>query len=115
MQEAEREAKAALAKAADDMKRFYDAHRTVVEFEVGAKVWLDARDISTTRPTKKFDDKWFGPYKILAKISRNAYKLALPSSLKIHPVFHISRLRRFEADTIATRPRPTHPPPRRQR
>jgi hypothetical protein len=111
MQSCEQEAKAALAKAADDMKRFYDAHRTPMEFAVGDSVWLDARDITTTRPTKKFDDKWFGPYKVTEKISRNAYRLALPTSLRVHPVFHVSRLRRFEPDTIEGRPRSTQPPP----
>ena len=108
MQAAVDEARSALQKAADDMARFYDAHRDgSVEYAVGDKVWLDSRDIKTTRPAKKLDDKWFGPYPIAAKISRNAYRLTLPKSMKIHPVFHVSRLRRFVPDPIPGR----HPPP----
>ena len=111
MREAELEAQAALKKAAEDMARFYDRDRnTTVEFEVGDKVWLDSRDIKTTRPMKKLDDKWFGPFPITHKYSRNAYRLELPPTLRIHPTFHISLLRRVQPDDIPGR-MPVPPPP----
>ena len=112
MERASEEAQAALERAASDMARFYDAHRDVkLELEVGDQVWLDSRNIRTTRPVKKLDDKWFGPFPITHKYSRNAYRLRLPSSMRIHPVFHVSLLRRFVPDPISTRPPPEHPPP----
>lgn len=113
MQAAVDEARAALQKAAEDMARFYNAHRDgKVEYDVGDKVWLDSRDITTTRPAKKLDDKWFGPYEIVTKISRNAYKLKLPKSMKIHPVFHVTRLPAFIPDPIAGRVPPPPPEPK---
>lgn len=107
------EARSALNQAADDMARYYDAHRTDLEiFKVGDKVWLDSRNIKTTRPTKKLDDKWFGPFPIDKILSRNAYRLKLPTHFKkVHPVFHVSLLRRFIPDPILERPQPNHPPP----
>ena len=112
MERTVQEAQSAMTLAAEDMARFYNAHRDQAEeFAVGDKVWLDARNISTTRPAKKLDDKWLGPYKITHKYSRNAYRLALPSTLKIHPTFHISLLRRFTPDAIATRAQAQAPPP----
>ena len=53
--------------------------------------------------------KYLGPYKILEVILSTAYKLELPSTLRIHPVFHISLLKRYnEPDELA---RPPPPPP----
>jgi hypothetical protein len=62
-------------------------------YQIGDKVWLNARNIRTERASKKLDWKNVGPYKVIAKVSSHAYKLELPDSMKIHPVFHVSLLR----------------------
>ncbi|KAL5501130.1 hypothetical protein ACEPAH_9517 [Sanghuangporus vaninii] len=60
-----------LVKANEDMKHFYDRHTgKSMEYEAGSKVFLDGRNIKTTRPTKKMDDKWFGPFEIVEKSLR---------------------------------------------
>ena len=107
------ETRSALKLASDDMARFYNRLvKDAPELEVGGKVWLDARNIKTKKPSKKLDCKWYGPFTINKKISQNAYKLQLPQSFKsVHPVFHISLLRPFEVDTIPERPYPTLPDP----
>ena len=79
---------------------------------MGDKVWLDGRHIKTQRPIKKLDDRWFGPFEIQKVLSRNAYRLKLPQSFRrVHPVFHVSLLRRWNPDLIAERPQPTNPEP----
>jgi len=74
------------------------------------KVWLRRKNIKITRPSAKLDHKQIGPYTILAKIGSRAYKLDLPPTVKLHPVFHISLL---EPAKTATEPIPGHeqPPP----
>jgi hypothetical protein len=62
-------------------------------YETGDEVWLDARNIRTQRASKKLDWKNLGPYQVTKKISSHAYRLDLPESMKIHPVFHVSLLR----------------------
>ena len=61
MEEATKEAHSALEKAADDMAHFYDVHHQAAPaYKVSNKVWLNAQNISTTRPMKKLDHKWLG-------------------------------------------------------
>jgi hypothetical protein len=56
------------------------------------------------------DYKLIGPYTILEKVGSRAYKLDLPPSVQLHPVFHISLLEPAEPDSG---PIPGHiqPPP----
>ena len=112
MAQATDKARAALVKAADDMARFYDAHRREApKYSVGDKVWLSSENIRTTRLTKKLDYKWLGPYTIDRVISRNAYRLKLPMSFgQVHPVFSVTLLRPYDDDPITER-QERHPPP----
>jgi hypothetical protein len=48
----------------------------------------------------KLSPKYYGPYKVLQKIGTMAYKLELPTSSRVHPVFHVSCLKKFIGDKI---------------
>ena len=111
MKESNEEAKAALAKAKDDMARYYDQRRTPApEYRPGDKVYLDASDISTTRPSRKLSHKHLGPYVVESKVGNLAYKLKLPRSMsRIHPVFHVVKLTPAVTDPIIGRR--ARPPP----
>ena len=47
-----------------------------------------------TRSVSKLSPQFFGPFKILQKVGPIAYRLELPPHSKIHPVFHVSHLRK---------------------
>ena len=48
----------------------------------------------------KLTPKYYGPYKVLQKIGSMAYKLELPATSRVHPVFHVSFLKNVIGDKI---------------
>ena len=60
------ETQAALKKAAEDMKRFHDAHTgKSLDLKPGDKVMVENSNIKTNRPMKKLGDKRFGPVEVI--------------------------------------------------
>ena len=71
-----------------------------MEFEVGEKVFLKMstiRGITRFRKKGKLGAGYIGPFEILEKVSKVAYRLALPPVI-VHNVFHVSMLRKYIAD-----------------
>jgi len=99
MKEIQEEAKAALGKAQADMKKYADKRRSdVEEYKVGDLVMLSTKDLKyqmVGRRTEKLTERFVGPYKIKEIILSNAVKLELPSTVKIHLVVNVSRIRRY--------------------
>jgi len=98
------ETQAAMKKANDDMKKYYDRKHKPEEYDVGDKVWLDMKNINSGRPKKKLDVLREGPFVIKEKISNTSYRLNLPTSWKIHNSFHVSKLRRVKPDEFNRQP-----------
>jgi Chromo (CHRromatin Organisation MOdifier) domain len=106
----------ALVLAKANQEKHANKSRRDVHFQVGDQVLLSASHINLAsqaqRPTKKLQHRFLGPYKILQKVSSVAYRLDLPDSLRIHPVFHVSLLRAYkDPASFPDRPPPDLPPP----
>jgi len=99
MKEIQEETKAALRKAQEDMRKYADKKRSDAdEYKVGDLVMLSTKDLKyqiVGRRTKKLTERFVGPYRVKEIISLNAVKLELPSTVKIHPVVNVSRVRRY--------------------
>ena len=104
---------AALKKAAEDMKRHYNKGRKEsTEYQVGDKVWLEATNLTTERPSKKLDNKCFSPFKVVKRVGAASYKLDIPVTWKhIHPVFNEVLLTPYHDPEFPNQPRNTNPPP----
>nr|GEV22215.1 putative mitochondrial protein [Tanacetum cinerariifolium] len=98
-----KEFKEHLSKVQVNMKTKADCHRRDVQFKVGDKVFLKLRlrrQQSVVHNNEKLSPRYYGPYEILERIGNVAYKLKLPSTTTIHPVFHVSQLKKFIGSNI---------------
>jgi len=48
------------------------------------------------KPVKKLTERYIRPYKIEEVVSRNAVKLKLPASIRIHLVVNISKIEKYK-------------------
>jgi len=99
IKEIQEEAKAALGKAQEEMKRYADKKRAKVDnYKVGDLVMLSTKDLKyqmVGRRTDKLMERFVGPYKIKKIVSSNVVELELSNTVKIHLVVNVSRIRKY--------------------
>jgi hypothetical protein len=89
-------AKTSLVKAQDRQKSYADTKRRPLSFTVGDKVLLSTKNLKLrSSGSRKLLPRFIGPFTITQEINPVAFKLDLPSGLRIHNVFHISLLKPY--------------------
>jgi hypothetical protein len=93
-----------LETARHKMKQLADKKQTEREFVEGDWVFLKLQPYRqnsvAVRKNLKLNPKYYGPYQISKRIGMMAYELKLPEGSLIHPVFHVSLLKRKIGDAI---------------
>ena len=81
------------------METHANQRRRIVDeqLRVGKLAWLSTDGITLPwdkhRRTKKFRQKWYGPFEILEQTSPVSFKLNLPKTSNIHPIFHANLIK----------------------
>ena len=97
-----------LLTAQSRQKSYADRRRSELEFQVGDLVLLKVspwKGVIRFRKRGKLGPQYIGPFRVIARIGRVAYRLDLPAELgQIHDTFHVSQLRKCIADESAVVP-----------
>ena len=93
-------AKKAIESAQEKMKKKEQGKKRDLELKVGDRVLLSAANLKLP-PTPgsgsyKLNEKYVGPFKVVQAISKVNYKLDLPKAMRVHPVFHVSKLKKYK-------------------
>ena len=73
-------------------------------------MWLEATNLRLNYPSRKLAPKRQGPFEVSQVLSPLTYRLRLPSTWKIHDIFHASLLSSYK-ETEAHGPNFSKPPP----
>jgi len=77
--------------------------------KAGDKVWLEGKNLHIIGTCKLLPQR-YRPFTIMKQIGPVAYKLELPSSMKIHDIFHVNLLMPYKETEQYGMPY-TRPPP----
>ncbi|GFS46186.1 hypothetical protein Acr_00g0100660 [Actinidia rufa] len=101
-----------LQQAQHRMKHYANKLRTEREFAIGDWVYLRLQPYRQSsvalQRSMKLSPRFYGPFQVLSKVGTVAYELKLPDSAHIHPVFHVSLLKKKLGQHVT--PNPILPP-----
>lgn len=86
------------------MKKQTDQNIRDIELEVDDLVYLKIKPYRqrsiAKRRCEKLAPRYYGPYKILQRVDKVAYRLELLPSSSIHDVFHVSQLKKAVGQSV---------------
>ena len=76
-------------------EEYYNRKHRDVRYAVGDFVLLSTQNLKVKGVQQKLQRKFCGPFQIEQVIETQAYRLQLPEDWNVHPVFHVSLLKKW--------------------
>ena len=113
LQQAQQLARQHMTKAQQRYQTTSNQHRREQQHAIGDRVLLSNEHLPVPGQglSRKLREVWNGPFQVLEKMGAVNYRLSLPPSMKVHPVFHVSRLRPYVEPNLGFPNRQTQPVP----
>ena len=107
-----RRARSALLRATNRSQHQANRRRTPApQYTPGQRVWLWSKDLPSKVDSRKLAPRFVGPFEIESLVNPCAVRLKLPSSLRVHPTFHVSQVKPVSTSPLSP-PTKAPPPPR---
>ena len=89
LQKSWNKAKILMDMAKEAMKKQFDKRRRNPQgLKIGDNMWLEAKNIHSKQPSKKLDQKRYGPFRISKNIGQEAFQIELPEEWMIYNMFN---------------------------
>jgi hypothetical protein len=102
--------KANLTQAQARMKKYADLKRTEREFSPGNMVYLRRQTFRQhgmgLHQNLKLTTMYYCPFRVLERIGLAAYRIQLPTTVDIHPMLHVSQLKKHIGSKVIRQPNP---------
>ena len=104
-------ARQVLLRSSARTKRAADRRRIPApSYRPGQKVWLSSKDLPLRVESRKLAPRFVGPFPTSKVVNPAAVRLRLPRSLRVHPTFHVARVKPVEESSLVPASRPPPPP-----
>ena len=105
------QARTTLLRSSDRYQRSANRHRNPApRYTPGQRVWLSTRDLPLRVESKKLAPRFVGPFRISKIVNPAAVRLRLPSSMRINPTFHVSKVKPVKESPLQSSSKPPPPP-----
>lgn len=104
-------ARRTLLRSSSSMKRGADRHRRPAPvYQPGQKVWLSTKDLPLHVASRKLAPRFVGPFPITKIVNPVSVRLLLPRSLRVHPTFHVGKIKPVKESSLVPATKPPPPP-----
>jgi hypothetical protein len=85
-----------LEQASQSRAIYYNKKHQPMKFKKGDLVLVSTKNLRTRSASRKMTQRFMGPFRVDEPVGTQAYRVHLPTTMRIHNVFHVSALEPYQ-------------------